>query len=98
MVGRFPDCLARFTDLCVAVGSPLTKNEIVMAAQEHEVWKSEVLSCVEPEIFEMLRAVRARGLKVGLISNALPERGPRLAILSAPRYRGPGRIFLAASA
>ena len=73
MIGNFRDCLARFTDLCVAVGSPLTKNEIVMAAQEHEAWKSEVLSCVEPEIFEMLRAVRARGLKVGLISNALPE-------------------------
>ena len=44
-----------------------------MAAQEHEAWKSEVLSRVEPEIFEMLRAVRARGLKVGIISNALPE-------------------------
>ena len=73
MIGRFPDCLARFTHLCVAVGSPLTKNDLVMAAQEHEAWKSEVLSCVEPEIFEMLRAVRARGLKVGIISNALPE-------------------------
>ena len=73
MVGRFPDCLARFTDLCVAVGSPLTKNDIAMAAQEHEAWKSKVLSRVEPQIFEMLRAVRARGLKVGLISNALPE-------------------------
>ena len=73
MVGRFPDCLARFTDLCVAVGSLLTKNDLVIAAQEHEAWKSEVLSCVEPQIFEMLRTVRARGLKVGLISNALPE-------------------------
>ena len=73
MVGRFPDCLARFTDLCVAVGSLLTKNDLVIAAQEHEAWKSKVLSCVEPQIFEMLRTVRARGLKVGLISNALPE-------------------------
>lgn len=73
MQGRFPDCLARFTDLCGAVESPLTKNEIIMAAQEHEVWKSKVLSCVEPQIFEMLSAVRARGLKVGIISNALPE-------------------------
>lgn len=73
MTGRFPDCLARFTHLCVAVGSPLTKDEIVMAAQEHEVWKSKVLSCVEPQIFEMLHAVRERGLKVGIISNALPE-------------------------
>ena len=73
MTGRFPDCLAHFTHLCVAVGSPLTKDEIVMAAQEHEVWKSKVLSCVEPQIFEMLRAVRERGLKVGIISNALPE-------------------------
>ncbi len=73
MRGKFPDCLARFTDMCVAVGSPLTENEIVMAAQEHEVWKSKVLSCVEPQIFEMLRKVRARGLKVGIISNALPE-------------------------
>ena len=44
-----------------------------MAAQEHEVWKSKVLRRVEPQIFEMLRAVRARGLKVGIISNALPE-------------------------
>ena len=73
MIGKFPDCLVRFTHLCKAVGSPLTENEIVMAAQEHEVWKSKVLSCVEPQIFEMLRAVRARGLKVGVISNALPE-------------------------
>ena len=73
MTGRFPDCLARFTDLCAAVGSPFTKNEIVMAAQEHEVWKSKVLSCVEPHIFKMLRTVQARGLKVGIISNALPE-------------------------
>ena len=73
MRGKFPDCLARFTHLCVAVGSPLTENEIVVAAQEHEVWKSKVLSCVEPQIFEMLRKVRARGLKVGIISNALPE-------------------------
>lgn len=73
MRGKFPDCLARFTDLCVAVESPLTKNEIIMAAQEHEVWKSKVLSCVEPQIFEMLSAVRERGLKVGIISNALPE-------------------------
>lgn len=73
MTGKFPDCLASFTDLCVAVASPLTKNEILMAAQEHEVWKSKVLSCVEPQIFEMLGAVRARGLKVGIISNALPE-------------------------
>ena len=73
MTGRFPDCLAHFTHLCVAVGSPLTKDEIVMAAQEHEVWKSKVLSSVEPQIFEMLRAVRERGLKVGIISNALPE-------------------------
>ena len=73
MKGKFPDCLARFTHLCVAVGSPLTKNDIVAAAQEHEVWKSEVLSCVEPQIFEMLDKVRARGLKVGIISNALPE-------------------------
>ena len=73
MTGRFPDCLAHFTDLCKAVGSPLTENEIIMAAQEHEVWKSKVLSCVEPQIFEMLHTVRARGLKVGIISNALPE-------------------------
>jgi putative hydrolase of the HAD superfamily len=73
MIGNFRDCLARFTHLCTAVKSPLTKNDIVMAAQEHEAWKSEVLSRVEPEIFEMLRAVRARGLKVGIISNALPE-------------------------
>ena len=73
MIGKFSDCLAHFTDLCVAAESPLTKNEIVMAAQEHEVWKSKVLSCVEAQIFEMLRAVRARGLKVGIISNALPE-------------------------
>ena len=73
MIGRFPDCLARFTDLCVVVGSPLTNNEIVMAAQEHEIWKSKVLSRVDPQIFEMLRTVRARGLKVGIISNALPE-------------------------
>ena len=73
MIGKFPDCLARFTDLCVAVGSPLTKNEIVVAAQEHEAWKSKVLSCVEPEIFEMLDQVRTLGLKVGIISNALPE-------------------------
>lgn len=73
MTGKFPDCLAHFTDLCVAVESPLTKNEIIMAAQEHEVWKSKVLRCVEPQIFEMLGAVRARGLKVGIISNALPE-------------------------
>lgn len=73
MIGKFPDCLARFTDLCVAVGSPLTKNEIVVVSQEHEVWKSKVLSCVEPQIFEMLCKVRARGLKVGIISNALPE-------------------------
>ena len=73
MIGRFPDCLARFADLCVAVGSPLTKNDIVIAAQAHETWKSKVLSCVEPQIFEMLRKVRACGLKVGIISNALPE-------------------------
>ena len=73
MIGKFTDCLARFTDLCIAVGSPLTENEIVMAAQEHEAWKSKVLSWVEPQIFEMLRVVRARGLKVGIISNALPE-------------------------
>ena len=73
MIGKFPDCLARFTDLCKAVGSPLTKNEIVVVAQEHEAWKSKVLSCVEPQVFEMLRKVRARGLKVGIISNALPE-------------------------
>ena len=73
MRGRFPDCLARFTHLCAVVKSPLTKNEIIMAAQEHEVWKSKVLSCVEPQIFEMLGTVRARGLKVGIISNALPE-------------------------
>jgi putative hydrolase of the HAD superfamily len=73
MIGNFRDCLARFTHLCTAVKSPLTKNDIVMAAQEHEAWKSEVLSRVEPEIFEMLRAVRTRGLKVGIISNALPE-------------------------
>ena len=44
-----------------------------MAAQEHEVWKTKILRRVEPQIFEMLRAVRARGLKIGLISNALPE-------------------------
>ena len=73
MTGKFPDCLAHFTHLCAAVESPLTKNEITMAAQEHEVWKSKVLSCVEPQIFEMLSAVRVRGLKVGIISNALPE-------------------------
>lgn len=73
MIGKFPDCLARFTDLCVAVGSPLTKNAIVVAAQEHEAWKSKVLSCVEPQIFEMLDKVRTLGLKVGIISNALPE-------------------------
>ena len=73
MIGEFPDCLARFTDMCVAAESPLTKNDIIMVAQEHEVWKSKVLSHVEPQIFEMLRAVRARGLNVGLISNALPE-------------------------
>ena len=73
MTGKFPDCLERFTDLCTAVKSPLTKNEIILAAQEHETWKSKVLRCVEPEIFEMLRTVRARGLKVGIISNALPE-------------------------
>jgi len=73
MRGKFPDCLAHFTHLCTAVESPLTKNDIVTAAQEHETWKSKVLSCVEPQIFEMLRAVRARGLKIGIISNALPE-------------------------
>ena len=73
MIGKFPDCLASFTDLCAAVKSPLTKNEIIMAAQEHEVWKSKVLSFVEPQIFEMLGTIRARGLKVGIISNALPE-------------------------
>ena len=73
MIGRFPDCLARFTHLCVAVESPLAKNDIVRAAEEHEAWKSKVLSRVEPQIFEMLRAIRARGLKVGIISNALPE-------------------------
>ncbi len=73
MTGKFPDCLARFTDLCAEVGSPLTKNDIVMAGQEHEAWKIGVLSDVEPEIFEMLSAVRASGLKVGIISNALPE-------------------------
>ncbi len=73
MTGKFPNCLAGFTHLCTAVKSPLTKNDIVMAAQEHEAWKSKVLSCVEPQIFEMLRAVRGRGLKVGIISNALPE-------------------------
>ena len=73
MCGKFPDCLAHFTHLCTAVDSPLTTDEITMAAQEHEVWKSKVLSCVEPQIFEMLSAVRARGLKVGIISNALPE-------------------------
>ena len=80
--------------MCTAVKSPLTKNEIIMAAEEHEAWKSKVLRCVEPQIFEMLRAVRARGLKVGIISNALPEGGPRLAILSAPRSRGPSCVFL----
>ena len=73
MIGKFPDCLARFTDMCVAVGSPLTKDEIIMAAQEHEAWKSKVLSCVDPQIFEMLDKVRTLGLKVGIISNALPE-------------------------
>lgn len=73
MRGKFPNCLASFTHLCAAVDSPLTTDEITMAAQEHEVWKSKVLSCVEPQIFEMLSAVRARGLKVGIISNALPE-------------------------
>jgi len=73
MIGKFPDCLARFTHFCVAVGSSLTKNEITMAAQEHETWKTKVLRRVEPEIFEMLRAVRTHGLKIGLISNALPE-------------------------
>ena len=70
---NFPTVWRSFTHLCVAVKSPLTKDEIVMAAQEHEVWKSKVLSCVEPQIFEMLRAVQERGLKVGIISNALPE-------------------------
>ena len=73
MTGKFPDCLARFADLCAAVGSPLTKNDIVRAAKEHETWKLGILSRVDPQIFEMLRAVRARGLKVGIISNALPE-------------------------
>jgi len=73
MRGKFPDCLAMFNDFCVAVEAPLTKNDIIMEAQEHEVWKSKVLSCVEPQIFEMLNSVRARGLKVGIISNALPE-------------------------
>ena len=73
MTGKFPNCLAGFTHLCTAVKSPLMKNEIIMAAQEHEAWKSKVLRCVEPQIFEMLRAVRECGLKVGIISNALPE-------------------------
>jgi len=56
MIGRFPDCLARFTHLCTAVKSPLTKNDIVMAAQEHEAWKSKVLSCVEPQICQCTQA------------------------------------------
>ena len=94
MVGRFSDCLARFTHLCVAVGSLLTKNDLVIAAQEHEAWKSKVLSCVEPQIFEMLRTVRARGLKVGLISNALPEEVLAWRFCPAPRSHGRGRVFL----
>ena len=94
MRGKFPDCLASFRHLCVAVKSPLTEDEIVIAAQEHEVWKSKVLSCVEPQIFEMLRAVQERGLKVGIISNALPEEVLAWRFLSAPRSRGPGRVFL----
>lgn len=73
MAGKFPDCLAGFTDLCTAVGSPLTKKDIVAAAHEHEVWKSGILSHVEPQVFEMLSSVREFGLGVGIISNALPE-------------------------
>ncbi len=73
MIGRFPSCLARFTDMCRATGSTLTDAAITAAAREHEAWKVQVLRDVDPQVFQMLRTVRARGLKIGLISNALPE-------------------------
>ena len=73
MVGRFPDCQSSFQDLCRAAGSPLAPAAIAAAAGEQEAWKRTVLATVDPQVEDLLKAIRARGFKTGLLSNALTE-------------------------
>ena len=73
MTGKFPDSLARISHIRDVVGSPLTDKEIAVVAREYESWKKRVLSVVDAQVYEMLSEVRAKGLGIGIISNAMPN-------------------------
>ena len=73
MTGLYPGIEGSFQALCDAVGSPLSAAEIDLAIQEQCAWKTRVLREVEPCAGAMVNAVHALGLKVGVLSNALPE-------------------------
>ena len=72
MTGGFPDSVDRFLHMRDEVGSPVPDREIPEIVQEYEQWKSRVISEVDPGALEMLGEVRALGLGIGVISNAMP--------------------------
>lgn len=70
---KYRDCEAAFQACCADICSPLTDNEIAAVASEYKQWKLNVLSTVDSRSLELVQSLRAMGLKVGVISNILPE-------------------------
>ena len=73
MTGHYPDIETSFQALCLSVESPLSAMEVASVIREQCAWKTTVLREIEPCAEEMIHAVQALGLKVGVLSNALPE-------------------------
>ena len=72
MTGEFSNCLAKFLHMRDEVESPVSDRELGEIAREYEQWKRRVISEVDPGVLKMLGEVRALGLGIGIISNAMP--------------------------
>ena len=90
--GEFPDYPSALRYVCDAIGEEPEEAILQQLIQEKVALKERPLLDVEDVILEMLRGLRAAGLKVGLISNCAPgevaawERSPLASLIDRPVF------------
>lgn len=90
--GEFPDYPSALRYVCDVIGEEPDEAVLQQLIQEKVALKERPLLDVEDVILEMLRGLRAAGLKVGLISNCAPgevaawERSPLASLIDRPVF------------
>jgi len=73
MVGFYPTYPAIIQAICTDLGSTVAETVKQQICAERNRDRTSTLHSVKPEVLEMLRQLREKGWRIGIVSNATPD-------------------------